>query len=70
MMKTSVNKGLWPCACGQIAPTRTHTPAGAGDVAVLECRVSYNKATGFATLQQANSGRHRASTNNLTNHEV
>lgn len=57
MMKTLVNKGLWPRAYGRIAPTRTHTPAGAGDVAVLECSVQYNRATGKSELLMANSGR-------------
>ena len=57
MMKTPVNKGLWPRACGQIAPTRTHTPAGAGDMAILECSVRYNRATGKSELLMADSGR-------------
>lgn len=70
MMKTPINKGLWPCACGQIASAGAHTLAGGREVAVLECSVRYNRATGKSELLMANSERNRVSTNILTNNKV
>lgn len=63
MLKTPVNKGLWPCACGQNASAGAHTLAGGREVAVLECSVRYNRATGKSQLLMANSER----VNNQTN---
>ena len=69
-MNYPVNKGLWPCACGHTVPARTPAPAGGRMVAVLEYSAEYNKATRKTTLYKANSGRNRASINNLTNDKV